>query len=627
MAEAENNSKNKSIDEHRAPWWQVMCLTGVDYFSTLGYQPGIAILAAGQISPQATLVLIAVTLFCALPAYFVVARESPHGQGSVQMLERQFKGWKSKSMVLILLGFVITAFIFTITLSTADATAHILENPILFSEPNHALRVPITILLIMSLTAVFFRGFKEAIKIAVAVVAIYLALNLVVIGSSAMQIFQDPNQFTDWLNRANHNYPSPILLLGAALIVFPKLALGLSGFETGVAVMPLVEGKNTDSEECPRGRIENTRKLLLSAALIMSVFLIGSSFVTTISIPESLLQEGAAANGRALAYLAHQNLGSIFGTVYDLVTITILWFAGASAFTGLLTIIPQYLPRYGMAPDWTALRIPLALIIGAFSIIITIIFGANVDVQAGPYATGILIMITSAAIAAYLSIPKEAVAKKLYFLFVSTVFAYTSIANMIQQVDGLLISLAVVAIILVGSFIYRSIRSTELRIKSVKLDDNSMRFIKEATKGHWGEIRILAHKPNDSDYEGKEEDARYIHSIQTKEGKFIFLEVETDDTSEFIDDEMDVHGLMIDGYRVLRCKSHSVSNALAAVLLEIRNRTGKVPHVYLRWTEGHPIAYALKFVFFGEGETASLTREILRSAEWDDSRRPIVHAA
>src|SRR5512132_1519683 len=260
-----------------------MCLTGVDYFSTLGYQPGIAALAAGVLSPIATILLVLLTLFGALPIYRRVAQESPHGEGSIAMLERLLSWWQGK-----LFGHLLTT-----------------------------------------------------------------------------------------------SYSSPLAMVAVALVVFPKLALGLSGFETGVAVMPLVRGEPDDPPERPVGRIRNTRKLLTTAALIMSGFLITSSFATTVLIPHRQFEEGGQANGRALAYLAHQYLGSGFGTAYDLSTIGILWFAGASAMAGLLNIVPRYLPRYGMAREWTRAVRPLARAFTAVAFAITVIFRADVEAQAG----------------------------------------------------------------------------------------------------------------------------------------------------------------------------------------------------------------------------------------------------
>src|SRR6478752_8264697 len=307
-----------------------MCLTGLDYFSTLGYQPGIAYLAAGLLSPLATVILVLLTLLGALPVYRRVAEESPHGQGSIAMLERLLPFWRGKLFVLALLGFALTDFIVTTTLSAADASVHLIENPHTpaFLDGHQLL---ITLVLLAMLGGVFLKGFKEAIGIALVLVVIYLALNLVVIAVSAVHLVEHGHLVTDWRAALVTEHGNVFVMIAIALTLFPKLALGLSGFETGVAVMPHVRGHAGDSEAAPAGRIRNTKKLLTTAAIIMSVYLLCSSLLTTVLIPAQEFEAGGKANGRALAFLAHTYVGEGFGTVYDISTILILWFAGASA--------------------------------------------------------------------------------------------------------------------------------------------------------------------------------------------------------------------------------------------------------------------------------------------------------
>lgn len=641
-----SDSTRESSSPHKQhSWWQVMCLTGVDYFSTLGYQPGIAFLAAGALSPIATLVLILLTLFGALPMYRRVAAESPHGDGSISMLENLLSRWKGKLFVLALLGFASTSFIITITLSAADATAHIVENPFVISHLDFLHhRIAVTLVLITGLGAIFLRGFKEAIGIAVFLVVIYLALNLTVVAVGFYAIATNPAILWNWKNLLFQTHSSPLLMIGTALVVFPKLALGLSGFETGVVVMPLVKGdvagdhNEADLQHLTRpgespaqlaGRIQNARKLLTAAALIMSFMLFASSIVTTMLIPpvafqpETDFQEAGAANGRALAYLAHSYLGDVFGTVYDLSTISILWFAGSSALAGLLNIVPRYLPRYGMAPEWARATRPLVVVFTAICFIVTILFKADVDAQGGAYATGVLALMTSAAIAVTLSARRRGQGVQWLFMLISLVFLYTTAVNILEQPEGIKIATIFIVAIVVSSLFSRVWRSTELRVERIELDDTAREFIRKAAKGT---VRIITNRCDRGDgpeYQSKEKEKRVDNHIPTGE-PILFFEVTPGDASEF-SGVLKIRGETVDGFKILRTESPAVPNAIAAFLLYLRNETGKLPHVYFGWSEGNPVSYLLKYIAFGEGDTAPVTHEVLRQAEKDPDKRPIVH--
>ena len=608
---------------HQAPWWQVMCLTGVDYFSTLGYQPGIAFLAAGVLSPIATLILVLLTLLGALPIYNRVSEASPHGQGSISMLEALLPRWKGKTFVLCLLGFAATDFVITITLSAADATAHIVGNPFFPQRLDHP--VVLTLLLLTGLCAIFLKGFKEAIGLAVAIVAVYLALNAVVLAVALERVFSHPALFGEWraaLMASPQTNGSLLAMIGVSLLLFPKLALGLSGFETGVAVMPLVQGDPADPPEYPLQRINNTQKMLRTAALIMSVALIASSLATTLLIPVAEFAPGGQASGRALAYLAHQMFGEVFGTVYDLSTISILWFAGASAMAGLLNLVPRYLPRYGMAPEWARATRPLVLLFGAITFLITILFDADVDAQGGAYATGVLVLMTSGAVAVTLLMRghRRQLAR---FGVITAVFVYTTVLNIYERPEGIKIASWFIATIIVTSLVSRVLRSTELRVHGVDLDETARGYLERAGSRP---VRILAIRPGDglrSAYENKMREAKESHNIPEDEG-ILFLEISPGDVSAFRGN-LSVSGVDVEGFHVLRATSPAIPNAIAALLLHIRDKTGNIPHAYFGWTEGNPLVYLLKFLAFGEGDTAPVTREVLRQCESNPLRRPRIH--
>ena len=593
-----------------------MCLTGVDYFSTLGYQPGIAFLAAGALSPLATLVLVLVTLFGALPTYAKVAESSPFGEGSISMLERHLSWWKGKLFVLALLGFASTDFIITITLSASDAAAHLAENPLTPEWMGHRLGVSSALVVILGL--VFWRGFQEAIGLAVVLVVAYLGLNLVLLVVCLVAILGHPLSLHDWWTAVHEQQPTWTGLILVLVMTFPQLALGLSGFETGVAVMPLVRGWPSDSTGRPIGRIHETRKLLFWAALVMSFYLLASSLVTTVLIPARAFSAGGAANGRALAYLAHERLGPYFGTCYDLVTIGILWFAGASALAGLLNLVPRYLPRYGMAPEWSRQRHPMVVLFTLLAVLVLFLFRASVDAQGGAYATGVLALMTSAAVA--VSLDSTGWTRRA-FQVISVAFIYTTLMNIYDRPDGLKIALCFISAIVFASMVSRMYRSTELRITHVELDEAAREIIEQGPE----KVRLIPLRPGHSqaEFAAKAEEQAEIHGIP-EDAAIIFLEVGISDASNF-GDLLKVTGHQIGPHRLLRTSAPAVANAAAALLLYLRDLKGTAPHIYFGWREGNPFLFLLSYLAFGEGDIAITTREVLRRQEKDVNRRPRVH--
>jgi len=657
MSQSSSTQHHDQHQHHHYAWWLIMCLCGVDYFSTLGYQPSIAFEGAGTLAPIATLILVLVTLFGALPVYRHVAGETPDGVGSIGMIERLFHGWWNKIVVLVLVGFAATDFVITKTLSAADAAAHLISNSLYEAEAPAFMQgqMFVTSTLLVLLGAMFLRGFSEVVGLALVLVIAYLGLTAIVVGAGLFHLATHPALLQHWLAEiTSGNYhlshapisgSGPWVALGIACIVFPKLALGMSGFETGVLQIHLMEGTKDDPTNAA-ARIANTRKLLLSAALIMSVFLIGSSLVTGTDtlIPADELRlepvKGKAMD-RALAYIAHGEsphsicplFGRMFGSVYDVSTILILWFAGASAMSGLLNMVPRYLPRYGMAPEWAAAYRPLVMAFTAINLLVTWAFRADVSAQGGAYATGVLVLMTSAAIATLVDIHNKPMptgswailqrrASLAGFFLISLVFIYTTIANMIERPDGIIIASIFIGCVLVLSLVSRFWRSEEMRLKEFRFADDAARML-------WTDICLdgtfqvlVPHRPGQRSLAEKEAEIRRKHRIP-QGVPLVFLEVHYGDTSDF--ENAPIIGVRQEGDRFV-ITAHdcvSVSHTIAQLAMEM-TKNGSPLDIVFGWSKGNRLKLALDFLLFGRGDVPNLVVDLLDDAIADPDHRPTV---
>jgi hypothetical protein len=662
------------IESQRPPsaaaWWLILCLVGLDYFSTLAYLPSLAVQAAGAIAPVAALVVARATLGIALPVYCYVVARSPEGTGATGLLERLVPGWRGKLLILVLLSFVATDYVVTQNLSVADAAEHLRANPHFERHVQPLLdralqferwldhpswrhiavkvdsQLVVTLVLICASFALwaYWRAgsTRRFLKAAAVVVVGYMTLNAIVIGSGLIDLLgEGRGMWEHWqrdllleigspVQRA-WSWPQGLSLIWLGFVAFPFVALGLSGFELSMAVAPMVDGT-------PRERIRNTQKLLAAAAVIMAIWLPSAVLVTTTHIPSSALQGNGPAVHRALAYLAHGGaladgragselnplFGTLFGGLYDAFTIAILCMAGACVIIALREYVPDYLQRFGMELE---LAHRLGVRMRFFNVIVLIVgvwFGASIVRMQWAYVTSVLALLTGASLAALQSIRKEGrfIGVKLPLaLAAATFFLGMALLCAAISSSGLEIALSFAAGIMLTSAFSRWVRSTELRWHGFDFQDDESRRRWEKCCAYEFQI-LVPHRPGLHSRKEKEQKIRQRHRLAANV-PIILIEAELGDPSEFFQRPQMrlIRDAGIDVIQVSRCAS--ISHVLASIALEM-SQVGRPVEVHCGWSDESPIAANLNFLLFGEGNIPWMVRELIRKAEPDPARRPLV---
>ncbi len=681
-----DNSAAPPPTPYRAAWPWVLCVIGLDYLSTLAYQPSIAFAAAGRLAPLVTVLVACVTLFLALPVYLYVAGRSPHGGGSTALLERVIPGWFGKVLLLVLLAFGAVDLVFTRTFSAAAAAEHLTFNPHPHWQqsldlttrhgeswrqqlPNwakahsnglwHRQTVVALVLIVLStaLGLMFFRGYtRNFVRLAALTVGLYLALTLVVVGSGVAYLVERPQLVGAWWADvwAGNWTPGADVrpagdwgaLLGACVPLLPALCLGLSGFELTLMAMPLVRGRPDDAPENPRGVIRNTRVLLTVAAVMMSAYLLTSTLVTTVLVPAGAQATNGQAKYRSLAYLAHGGaladgqpatemnpvFGLAFGSAYDAVTVAILALAGLTFALTLASWIPPYLNRLGMEFAWSMKWGVLAYLLLGVKFAATAYYGADVDAHRAAYLTAVLALFAFAALAAAVDVWNRRAdrgwhkALRVPPLFAIAIAVFLACAAWVvsERPVGAAVAGAFVALVMGLSVAVRAWRSTEFRFVSFEFAD-------KATEYEWQKLKaseypiLVPIRSNHETLREKEIDVRTRHRLPGTV-PLMFVRAELADPSDFAHRPL-VRIVREEGRVVIHLtRCCSIPHALASAALELAS-AGAVPEVHFGWSAENPVTANLHFVLFGMGNVPWMVYTLIRRADVPEARKPRVVVA
>ena len=656
-------------------WLLVLTLVGVDYFSTLAYLPSMAVEAAGPLAPLAAAGVVLVTFLLALPIYWYVVGRSPDGRGATGLLEDLTPGWRGKMIVLTLLGFAAADFVITRSLSLADAAIHLIHNPhgqrLLARLPQTFLGEDATSWSWWERAAALVMAPQVAVTLALSIVSfglwqlikdglsrrmlwttalatfVYLSLVAIVIVSGWAYLGRHPEIWESTVASLRLETDGAYEAMGwrwewlkIVLWSFPQMALGLSGFEMIMTVAPQVRGREDDTPEKPVGRIRNTRKLMLTAASVMAVYLVSAVTVTSLLVPRTALVVGGEAEHRALAYLAHGSalangesaealnplFGENFGDVFDLSTALILCLAGISVTLGLKNLLPHYLHRLGMEVGWAGKVGAILHLLNAIILIVTVVFRASPASQQWAYATSVLVLLGGAAIAAARDLLQpgwrtfgRVLGGSLAALGAGLFFSLTGMTVLINY-SGIVIALAFVAAIVVSSFVSRWIRSTELRFEGFD-------FASPESSKRWQELsrlgpRVLApHRPGLLSLADKRRALLRDYRLAPDE-EVLFVEATLGDPSDFYQRPL-MSVECEDGIEVVRV-SHcvSIAHVLAAICLEMCDDEAPPPEIIFGWSNEAPLAANLNFLLLGEGNVPWMVRELVLNAGLEPQRQP-----